>query len=74
MRKGSFLPLYRCSTCGYHWGRGGSMRDCPKCGKLGPHRCCRLGWNGKVQGFDLVLRDATGGMVQKLDAQGWSHE
>lgn len=24
------------------------MRDCPKCGKYGPHRCCRLGWSGEI--------------------------
>jgi len=48
MREESWMPRYRCTECGKDWALGGKMRRCPRCGRHGPHDCCRLGWDGAV--------------------------
>lgn len=54
MKKGSWMPRYKCADCGHDWAQGGKMRHCPHCGLQGPHDCCRLGWDGIVSTFHLT--------------------
>jgi len=54
MRKGSRLPRYRCTVCGYEWARGGRRAICKSCGDDN-HRNVEFvsyGWDGIVRTFD----------------------
>ena len=48
------MPRYRCSRCNKDWARGGATRDCPGCGKGGPHENVALGFDGKISTLQML--------------------
>jgi len=59
MRKGSYLPTYKCVECGQTWKRGGQNKQCHKCGLFGLHRCIKLGCDGIIHQFKILTTQCT---------------
>lgn len=62
MRKGSRMPIYQCTRCGFEWAKGGKFRLCPNCGHdaAGGHYLLALGWDGLVRQFGVLAAKRKG--------------
>lgn len=54
MRKGSYLPRYKCKDCGYEWCRGGRKVVCRKCGSERSPDLVAYGFDGMVRSFAMM--------------------